>query len=325
MSRYRNLKVCTWTDEKVRDLSPIPACGQGLWIYLLTGPMTGPIPGLFRAGRAALIEELGWESDDFDRTFQELVDRGMARADFKARLIWLPNGFRHNPPANPNVVKSWRSELAIIPECQLKQDAIVALLKVLAQQGANYVDALRQTPKLASAQAIVNGFGNGSVNSSANGIEEASGNRMPNQEQYQYQKQDKDLELVQVQDGDGLTPDMVAGAVMDDLRLSGTELRFQLEAQCRMEMRAGASAEIVRTAMVSAWRDYEVAKPRLQFTVGAAKFFGEMWRNQATWPWKEGERKIPASVIPAEPAHDFRSTVITMSKTSKDLGKERLQ
>ncbi|KAK6697217.1 hypothetical protein SNK04_014305 [Fusarium graminearum] len=57
--RYRKVEVKMWGDE-IPPPHPMPPCGQGLWLYLITGPHTGPIPGLFRAGRAALAEELGW-------------------------------------------------------------------------------------------------------------------------------------------------------------------------------------------------------------------------------------------------------------------------
>ena len=56
-SRYRKVEVRTWGDEKFRGLSAMPACGQGLWLYLITGPHTGPIPGLFRAGRAGMARK----------------------------------------------------------------------------------------------------------------------------------------------------------------------------------------------------------------------------------------------------------------------------
>lgn len=128
-----------------------------------------------------------------------------------------------------------------------------------------------------------------------------------------------------VEDKEGMSPDMVASAVLDDLRLSGTELRMQLEAQCRMEMQGGLSAEEIRSAMVAAWREYEGAKPRLQFVYGASKFFGEIWRNQSVWPWKDGERKGPVVRPPEEPVHEFQSRSIPMSEIRKGLGKGVVQ
>jgi hypothetical protein len=41
---YRKVKITMWDDPKFRALSPLPASGQSLFIYLLTGPS----PGLYR-------------------------------------------------------------------------------------------------------------------------------------------------------------------------------------------------------------------------------------------------------------------------------------
>ncbi len=147
MSRYRKVEVQMWGDEKFRTLSRIPPCGQGLWFYLITGPHTGPIPGLFRAGRAALAEELGWNQKDFDKAFHELSGKGIAKADFDARLVWLPNGAKHNPPENPNVAKSWRSEFDILPQCSLKAEAERYLKGFLQGLGETYIAAFVEGPR----------------------------------------------------------------------------------------------------------------------------------------------------------------------------------
>ena len=128
MSRYRKIEVRTWGDAKFRELSLIPPCGQGLWLYLLTGPHTGPIPGLFRAGRAALAEELGWDLKAFDKALKEIVDKGMAKVDPSARLVWIPNAVKHNSPESPNVIKGWAKEFALLPESPIKNEALVFLL-----------------------------------------------------------------------------------------------------------------------------------------------------------------------------------------------------
>ena len=142
MSRYRKIEVRTWADAKFRKLTPIPPCGQGLWFFLLTGPFTGPIPGLFRAGRAAMAEELGWSTEAFDEAFREVLEQGMAEADFTARLVWLPKALNYNRPENPNVVKSWRAELDLLPECDLKHRALAAIREHLQTLGNAYVAAL---------------------------------------------------------------------------------------------------------------------------------------------------------------------------------------
>lgn len=141
MSRYRKIEVRTWADEKFRRLSPIPPCGQGLWFYLLTGPHTSPIPGLFRAGRAAMAEDLDWPVEAFDEAFGEAFREGMVKADFKAKLVWLPRAVRYNKPESPNVVRSWKAEMDALPECPLKWEAIEGLRAEIGTLGKGYADA----------------------------------------------------------------------------------------------------------------------------------------------------------------------------------------
>ena len=107
MNRYRKVAANMWRDETFRKLSPLPPSGQSLWFYLLTGPHSGSIPGLFSAGRAGLAEELDWNQEEFDQAFREVETAGLAKADWKARVVWLPGAIDDNKPASPNVVVSW--------------------------------------------------------------------------------------------------------------------------------------------------------------------------------------------------------------------------
>lgn len=183
-SRYRKVEVRTWGDEKFRSLSALPPCGQGLWLFLITGPHTGPIPGLFRAGRAAMAEELDWELEAFDKAFQEVFHQGMVKADFKARVMWVPNAIKHNRPESPNVVKSWAAEFDLIPECDLKREALEHLRASVYALGEAFGKAFDETFGKASAKA--------------------SQKAMPNQEQEQEQEQDKDRPNGLVGDADEL-------------------------------------------------------------------------------------------------------------------------
>ena len=47
----------------------------------------------------------------------------MAKADWEAGLVWVPNAVSHNRPESPNVVRSWRTMWLEIPECALKAEA----------------------------------------------------------------------------------------------------------------------------------------------------------------------------------------------------------
>jgi len=158
VSRYRKIEVRTWGDDKFCRLSRIPPCGQGLWLYMLSGPHTGPIPGLFRAGRAALAEELGWDMKGFDKAFKELSDQGMIKADPATRLMWIPNAIKHNRPESLNVIKAWGKEFDLLPDSPVKDDALAfieAYVKGLSEPFVKtFSDAFREALRKASAKAI---------------------------------------------------------------------------------------------------------------------------------------------------------------------------
>lgn len=124
---YRKVKITMWDDPKFRALSALLPSGQSLFIYLLTGPFTGIIPGLYKAGRAAMAEELGWDVEAFDLALGEAIALGMVKADLKARVFWLPNAVKHNPPASVNVIKSWARSYELLPDCPLKLEAFESL------------------------------------------------------------------------------------------------------------------------------------------------------------------------------------------------------
>ena len=170
MGRYRKVEVRTWGDQGFCNLSPIPPCGQGLWLFLITGPHTGPIPGLFRAGRASLAEELTWPLEAFDKAFQEVFQEGMVEVDFKSRLVFIPKAISHNKPESPNVVKSWGSEFDLLPECDLKLIAYESLKAFVHGMGEAYGKAFDMTFRKPSIKP--------------------SRKAMPNQEQEQEQEQE---------------------------------------------------------------------------------------------------------------------------------------
>lgn len=131
------------------------------------------------------------------------------------------------------------------------------------------------------------------------------------------EKEQEEEDLASDRIGD---PSMVCTAVLDDLRLSGQDLRIVLDEVCTREMRAGMDGQELRAALVTAWKRYEEAKPRLKFPVGAAKFFGECWRNPAGWPWRDGEGQKPVASIPSPTAIDRQVSVkplpFTLSRTA---------
>jgi hypothetical protein len=141
-TRYQKLDARVWADKKYRDLSPLKPSGQALFLYLVLGPHNTSVPGLFKATEGGLADELGWTPKEFRRCWQEIEQRGMARADWRAHVVWLPNAVRFNAPQSPNGVKSWPKILAEVPECALKVEACLAI-RASIPDGDTWQDAVR--------------------------------------------------------------------------------------------------------------------------------------------------------------------------------------
>lgn len=118
-----NIQLNMYFDEKFRELTTLKPSGQALFIYLLTCPYNGQIPGLYRAGKAAIAEELGWSLDEFDESFNELESAGMVKADWKNKIVFIPGMIKYNTPTSPNIIISWKKEWDLLSICKLKQEA----------------------------------------------------------------------------------------------------------------------------------------------------------------------------------------------------------
>jgi hypothetical protein len=94
VKRYGKVTRCMWGDAKFRRLSAPPPNGRSLWLFLLTCEEASIIPGVIRGGEAAIAEANGWELKGFREAFGEVFREGLAKADWKARLVWLPRASR---------------------------------------------------------------------------------------------------------------------------------------------------------------------------------------------------------------------------------------
>ena len=144
MARYRKIDTRMWGDSKFRELSSPQPSGKYLWMFLLTGPQTSNIPGLFHAGEMALSEELEWSVEAFRQAFEEASGKGLVEADWKARVVWVPNAVKYNQPESPNVVKSWRYAWDEIPECALKAAAHERLRVFMKDLGEGFAKAFAE-------------------------------------------------------------------------------------------------------------------------------------------------------------------------------------
>jgi hypothetical protein len=102
----------------------------------MAGPQTNTVPGVLRAGRAALAEGLRWSLDVFEPAYRDLEAAGMVIADWNTPLVWLPgeiNSF--NRPKNEKHAKGIINAFRLLPDCELKERALAAWLAFLVTYG----------------------------------------------------------------------------------------------------------------------------------------------------------------------------------------------
>ncbi len=121
--RIRNINVEMYFDEKFMELTPLKPSGQALFIYLLTCPFNKSIPGIYRVGKAALADEIGWSLEDFEKSFNELQKAKMVKADWKNKLVFIPSMLKYHKPYAPNTIIGWKSEWDSLQNCALKKEA----------------------------------------------------------------------------------------------------------------------------------------------------------------------------------------------------------
>lgn len=155
MAWFRMIDVRMYGDAKFRLLSSPPPCGQSLWVYLLSGPHTTSLPGLSHVTEGGLADALGWPLKGFQEAFQEVFQQGLARASWKDHVLWVPNAIFYQFPANPNVVKSWKNHLDLIPECELRDDAIRCYERVFINK-KGFLEAFRQALREGSRKGMAN-------------------------------------------------------------------------------------------------------------------------------------------------------------------------
>lgn len=184
-----------WGDDRFTELTPMKPSGQALWLYLLTGPHCTIIPGLFVGmGVRTLADRLKWRTREVSHHWSEIESLRMAEADWDAGIIWLPKGFQHNEPANPNVVTGWRS--VPLPQCDLVRRALSALrlslwpleesrVKALIAKGKDpsdtkgWVEAFDEVFGKGFPEAILAGFPEGLGESEARAEAEARAEGSP--------------------------------------------------------------------------------------------------------------------------------------------------
>jgi hypothetical protein len=130
-----------WNDAGFRKLSRPAPNARDLFLYLLTTQHATQIPGLISLGESAMAEDLEWPLAGLRKALVELETAGMVKVDRVARLLWLPNGLRHNPPKSPDNVLGWAKHWRMLPECDLLREASEALMAVFVARGGAFPSA----------------------------------------------------------------------------------------------------------------------------------------------------------------------------------------
>lgn len=128
MTRYRKISSLIWNDSKFGSLSDD---GQLLFFMFLTHPHMTSL-GAMRTTMHGIAAEKRWAFERVSKGFRELSQKDMIQFDETACCLVLPNFIKHNPPENPNVVKSWSKAAEMIPECSLKNKLLQGLNRYIA-------------------------------------------------------------------------------------------------------------------------------------------------------------------------------------------------
>ena len=89
---------------------------------------------------------------------------------------------------------------------------------------------------------------------------------------------------------EGISPEMVAQGVLQELSLSGRDLSVVLEEVCRARIKAGDDPTELRDRIMNSYREFMAAAEAGKFAYrwGLKVFFGEgNWMDSKRWPWRE--------------------------------------
>lgn len=178
MARYRKIDVRIWNDRKFRELDDNAKLA---FLLLLTHPDTNQL-GFIRSRSASLAFDLGWQSDAMSNAIQTLCQMGMVMADERAGLMFLPNFLKYNPPNGVNGAKSWAGLLDLLPECDLRDQALIRLKPL--------IDGLPKGTSEGIPEDIMNAIQDAIRNSNP------QPSRIQEQEQEQKQEQEQDKKVV---------------------------------------------------------------------------------------------------------------------------------
>jgi hypothetical protein len=152
---YRKIDPRLWDDERFVDLTTVQKL---LWLYLLTGPHTTSLPGLWIVGIGELVDGLRLPDKAVREALSVLEGTGMLIHNPRVRLVRVPNAPKYNRPENARVLKAWFRLWQSIPDCQQKFDHLASLRdSIAAPVPRDEADDASAAPPLGAAWATLFG------------------------------------------------------------------------------------------------------------------------------------------------------------------------
>jgi len=140
MSRYSKILRVIWNESAFRSLSDN---AKLVYFHLLTSPHQTSV-GAMRATVAGLAAEQGWSTKRFRAALTSLAEAGYVEIDDEASYVGFPDFFDWNRPENPNVLKSWVTNLELLPDCQLKYQLCQRLEQLSKELGEPFSEAFKE-------------------------------------------------------------------------------------------------------------------------------------------------------------------------------------
>jgi hypothetical protein len=129
--------------DKLRRRSDV---GKLVYFYALSSSYGNGL-GCFRAGRAAMAEEMGVSIDRFDAGLADCCNASVGDPlllyDDTERVLYVPHYIARNPPYNPNALRAMARDYKTIPDCRAKLLCYEALAGIVAARSAEFQRAFR--------------------------------------------------------------------------------------------------------------------------------------------------------------------------------------
>jgi hypothetical protein len=103
-----------------------------IFACLHQSPSMKRIPGVIRAGIAALAEELHVPASRLRRALAELAQHGLVAYDEDARTLRVRGAIETDPPANPKVLAAWATDLLELPPSEVRAE-VQAVVSAMLQ------------------------------------------------------------------------------------------------------------------------------------------------------------------------------------------------